>query len=366
VSGADVARAVGVDPASTARILSLAAKSGLCGDEGPRSVDQAVAMLGPEVVALTALDFTLWEELPEGARLDSATHLSLWTHSLVTALCARSLAKLSTLASPAQAYLCGLMSHFGQLILVDVATEDFAQLLGEADGRLPSVEQERASLGADHRALGAALLEQWGVAKTVTEVIRLSGEQQPLAEHSDPRVLELTRIVHIADRVCQHWSPAMDEDTLVALLDSFQESLQLSEAEAQALHEALNVEFSVHVPLLTGAQLAGHDCAVLLKAAGERKMTIAASTGRRYAESRMHCRELELERIAMAASVTALPAVAQRFVRGGPYVLSMVGICTLVLGAGSALMFIVLYLMKSALGIDLLTGSHLADLVPFL
>jgi len=366
VSGAAIAHSVGTDPASTARILSLAAQSGLCGSEGPRTVDQAVAILGPEVVALTALDFTLWEELPEGHRLDSATHLSLWTQSLVVALCARALSKSSALASPSQAYLCGLMSHFGQLILIDVVTDSFAQLLSEADGRLPTVAQERAALGEDHRALGAALLSQWGVSETVTEVVRLSGEREPLTEHEDPRVLELTRLVHLADRVCQHWSPAMDDDTVAVLLESSQIALGLTADELESLRVALTEEFAELVPVLTGAQLTGDDSAALLKAAGQRKMSIAASAGRLYAESQHQCRELEHERSELEASVDELPAVAQRFVQGGMYVLGALGICTFIMAAGCALMFGATYLLKSSLGIDLMVGVHLRDLVPFL
>lgn len=366
MSGSAIAQAVGTDPACTARILSLAAQSGLCGSEGPRSVDQAVSMLGPEVVALTALDFSLCDELPEGHRLDSASHLSLWTQSLVVALCARALSRWSHLASPSQAYLCGLMSHFGQLILMDVATDDFAQLMSEADGRLPTTAQERVRLGDDHRTLGAAVLSEWGVSATITEVIRLSGERAPLSEHEDPRVLELARLVHLADRVCQHWSPAMGDDTVAVLLDSCQHVLGLTDDELESLRVALIDEFAQVVPVLTGAQLMGEDSAVLLKAAGQRKMSIAASAGRLYAESQHHCRELEQERSDLKASVDALPAVARRMVRGGLYVLGTLGVCTFVMAAGCTLMFLATYVLKSSLGIDLLVGTHLSDLVPFL
>lgn len=323
-------------------------------------------MLGPEVVALTGLDFSLWQEPLEGQRLDSATHLSLWTQSLVVALCARALSKSSPLASPSQAYLCGLMSHFGQLILIDVATDPFVQLLSEADGRLPTVAQERASLGEDHRALGAALLSQWGVSETVTEVVRLSGEREPLLEHEDPRVLELTRLVHLADRVCQHWSPAMDDDTLAVLLESCQIALGLTSGELESLRIALTEEFEELVPVLTGTQLTGDDSTALLKEAGQRKMSIAASAGRLYAESQSHCRELEQERSELEASAGEIPAVAQRIAQGGMYVLGTIGICTFIMAAGCALMFGATYLLKSALGIDLMVGAHLSDLVPFL
>ncbi|MCS7082659.1 MAG: HDOD domain-containing protein [Bacteroidetes bacterium] len=111
----------------------------------------------------------------------------LLTYSLGTAFFAQFLADSLKLAAKALAFTGGLLHNVGALVLLYNEPELYEAIwYGAADGRVPSVEEERAILGIDHVQVGAHAVREWHFAEELEWLITYQGDPEALPHSLKP------------------------------------------------------------------------------------------------------------------------------------------------------------------------------------
>ena len=175
---ARVGELIASDVAMTTKLLQLVNSSffGL-----PRRVatpQQAVQLLGLNVIRPVALSAGIFAQF----KVDSLPGYSLenlTAHAMhVSRVAQRIAADLTTDRTlVGDSLLAGLIHDVGQLVLASGLTEGFQRALDRArENAVPLYVAERAELGVDHAALGAYLLELWGLPEPVVEAVAFHHE----------------------------------------------------------------------------------------------------------------------------------------------------------------------------------------------
>jgi HD-like signal output (HDOD) protein len=189
-SAQDLARVIEQDPGLTARLLRLVNSPALRrGEEPVSSITRAVVLLGLREIRIMALSLSLRDTLPL-KRGTQDFHL-FWRASLHRAVLARETAQRLALASTEEAFAAGLLLELGLPLTLWVLTEEEARGFPGMGASLGSqLAWERDRLGADHRQVGRALLESWGLPPELVETQQVvgasrGGEAPMLAEVAD-------------------------------------------------------------------------------------------------------------------------------------------------------------------------------------
>lgn len=218
---ADAARIITRDVAMTANVMKLVNSAFFGARRQISSVDRAVAFLGFDTLSALALGHGLFQT-------GSSATEALWQHSLKTAMTAKAIALKQQLPvlRVEEAFLSGMLHDIGRLVLA--VPDDTAS--GE----------DATEVAAHHAEAGGYLLGLWAFPSHIVSAV---------AQHHTPHLradtgLDLTVLVHIADRLVQ-WqgegSPTAEELGIEAgLLESLQLSDRLPQWVAGA--GALNVD----------------------------------------------------------------------------------------------------------------------------
>ncbi len=202
VGAADVAAAVGSDPALTARILQVAnsAYYGLSGRI--RTTSFAVTVVGFQTVrslaALAAAGVQRTDDLPKG----------FWQRSAAVATASSLLAVRAGAAGP-DAFCVGMLHDLGTVLLWrrEPAAHDALQRLASVERPLQQLELER--YGGTHATLGADVLAAWNVPEDLCRAIGRhhdlpSASAAPLRRALQAGIVLAERL----DGVKQPWAPA--------------------------------------------------------------------------------------------------------------------------------------------------------------
>ena len=176
-SAHDLAGLVELDPSLTAQVICYA-NAPFFGYRGKvDSVQTAISrVLGFEMVMHLAMGIAAAKpfKIPRHGRLGL---LAFWRHAIYSAtmmqVLSRELPRSAGLHA-GTAYLSGLLHNFGVLLMGHLFKEEF-QTLAAAAAASPDESMttlERQVLGIDHAALGAKLLEAWGLAPEVVVTAR--------------------------------------------------------------------------------------------------------------------------------------------------------------------------------------------------
>ena len=257
----EAARLIALDPAMTAKVLSLANAS----QPGRfRAVSEAVLRLGADPIRSAALSAGFTEG-PDAAGLPTAAFLR---HCLAVASGAAMLARLANLPVPEEeAFTAGLLHDVGKLVLAQIAPKSYARALDAARRRGGSLaDVERDVLGVDHLVAGRRLARRWHLPGTYADVIWLH-HQPPGAVPPTVADAKLIGIVALADAIARkariglsgngQADPPPEElaaelgipagevsrvaETLVHRVERHARAMRLDQAESEAiLHDALS------------------------------------------------------------------------------------------------------------------------------
>ena len=182
------------DPALASKVLRFA-NSSLYNLGSPVStLQRATMVLGTRAVKVMSLSFSLAGTLP--SENDGPFDIGeYWRRSVICAVAARSLAE--RLESPLieEAFLCGLLSRIGQLVVGTGQPELYAELSSEG---WPRPERERRVLGCDGYEIGAALLRTWSLPEFLCDALSCTAEPSRLPASASPQATELAGIVGAA------------------------------------------------------------------------------------------------------------------------------------------------------------------------
>ncbi|MCA9174482.1 MAG: GGDEF domain-containing protein [Planctomycetales bacterium] len=234
-SAADVANTLGCDPVLTSRILTYA-NSPLVGSSAVASLSRGVALLGMRRVAVLALSYCFVDS-KQGKKCPAFNCEQFWQESIARAVICRRAAQLVAPHESEEAFVEGLVSNMGGLLLAAALPTEYDALLQESKNRIDRTELEREQLGVTADELGLALLKEWHFPgpfiDDVRESLLIRDGQNPATERMLPRCLS---IAHLAAEAMVRPTDTLDMSLLDRTVDQVGRCLGLD-------HEAWEVTF---------------------------------------------------------------------------------------------------------------------------
>ena len=179
-----LASIVAMDPALSAKILSIANSSMYMRRIESDSIEQAVGMFGWTGTLNIALGFAVVGSI-RGALTSGLDYDYFWLRSLAAATSARALGQMTSSRNAELLFLPGLLQDIGMLAL-DSAVKDIYTGLGELQQDHVYIQQlERKKVNTDHAMIGEWLLNNWGVPKGVSELVGLSHNSNFTVDDND-------------------------------------------------------------------------------------------------------------------------------------------------------------------------------------
>lgn len=167
-------RRIECDHALATRMLRLA-NSALYATTGKiDSIERAVVMLGVGGVRQLLLGVVVIDQWRQHGDADRLRRDVFWQHSMATALLAGQIARLTGCADFQAAFTAGLLHDLGQLVFQEAIGPVYGAVLAEAEsGRRPLAEVEARHLGADHASVMQTVGRDWGLPKSIVDVMSL-------------------------------------------------------------------------------------------------------------------------------------------------------------------------------------------------
>jgi len=191
----EIAKIIMADPALTARILKVANSSLFGLPNSVKSLSQATALIGTNILKNIALSFVVVQEFQNVSQGSFDLNL-FWKRSITTAITAETLAKYINLKDP-DLFVSGLLQDIGGLILYLVAPDTFDAVQDEQRVNNKTVcEAEQQQFGFDHTEVSYHLLSIWGLPEKMCQSIRLHH-----SEMKGDRYDESAMILQLADKV---------------------------------------------------------------------------------------------------------------------------------------------------------------------
>ena len=190
---ADVAEVVGNDPAMTVRVLRIvnSAYFGLGAEIG--TVSRAVSLLGTQEVHDLVLAASVAQGF-EGMSNEIMDMQRFWRRSVVCAITARELASECNTLDSERLFVAGLLRDIGHLFIYQLAPHEAQQSIELAQAQsVPLYQAERTLLGVDYAKVGADLMRQWQLPRSLWEPT----EYQIEPEKSEDYTM-YTSLIHIA------------------------------------------------------------------------------------------------------------------------------------------------------------------------
>ncbi len=177
-----VGQIIASDIGMSAQILKLV-NSAYFGLPNPmESIERAVTYLGVETITSLILINSIFTEL-EGGDIPGFSFHKLWEHSLMTAICARAIAKEEQFdrSVASEMFMASMLHDIGKLILVANLPDEYTKVLAkmEREGKGANAA-EKEVFGCTHDELGAYLLGLWGISGTILEAIAFHSRPVPV------------------------------------------------------------------------------------------------------------------------------------------------------------------------------------------
>lgn len=204
-----------------ARLVAVANSSFYNRSRPCTNIERALLVLGTDLVKTLVITASIKQFYRQFDNLDRQFLGQFWRRSLITANLAQVLATLSSYHSPEEAYLCGLLSDVGQLVLLDQHPVNYRALLQQTDNDEALVLAEIESFGQSHPELGAALVESWQIDGFLADAIRYQHESASQVQDAH----HLVKILNLANQLS--FSDEISEDCLQTanLLFGFNDAL---------------------------------------------------------------------------------------------------------------------------------------------
>ena len=195
----DLAATLSMDPALAAKILRLSNSAAFSMSSEVTTLQRACMVLGLKTVKLMSLSFSLAVSLRENND-GEFDYQAFWRRSVVAAAAGRYLARETKSLLDNEAFLCGLLSRLGQLVIARCLPSEYREVVTAAGSEWPTAELEREVLGFTGEDVGGALMKSWTLPELIA--VSLSNRRDPsaLPLDTDSQTVELCRIAMLAWR----------------------------------------------------------------------------------------------------------------------------------------------------------------------
>lgn len=280
----DLGQLIRQDPALTARLLRTvnSAATGL-----PRSIDsieRACALLGFPTAKTLAIGFAVADSMPVVGPDTGFDLEQYWMRSGLTASAAELFARQVSPDDADVAFVVGLLSEMGRLVLAGCLTSVYKTIL--VGNPWPSPADERAQLGFSNLDLSAALFNSWSLPEEIVGPIAYREFPDHLPDGTSPTVSRQCRILATAEVLAGVWASGAAERDLDWASGAAAHYLQLSPDAFVGVVEELRHKVESHEAFATVSPPAEVSVASIEQRACEQLKTAVArsSTGSRVAD----------------------------------------------------------------------------------
>ena len=149
------------DPAISGRLLKYANAAAFGRSRPVVSLHRAIVALGSFRVRDLVIRFSVLQANRAG-ECSGFDYNGFWSRSLATAIACQDLARYAQIAGE-ENFTIGLLSRVGELGFATLFPDDYGAILASRPDRPTLLALEEAQFGFDHRALGGAMLAEWGL-----------------------------------------------------------------------------------------------------------------------------------------------------------------------------------------------------------
>ncbi len=160
------------DPPLTAKLLQIANFSPLAGRVRLTTAGQAARHLGTEMLKALVLKHAAIAQFP-ASLIDALPIEGLWRNALVMAASARAIAETERLSRTdlETTVTAAALHDIGALVLAVNRPDDYRRVLAAARQGASRLAAERAAFGVTADAVGAYLLDLWGMPQALVEAV---------------------------------------------------------------------------------------------------------------------------------------------------------------------------------------------------
>jgi len=198
-SMADVAEVIANDPSATARLLKLVNSSFFNLTSKVDTITHAINLLGTQQVHDLVLATSVVDSF-SGFSNDYFNLYDFWFNGVYCAVTARLLAYYCKDLDTERPFVAGLLHNIGHLVTYQKIPEESRSAIELAAHKNISIYMaEREVLGFDYAQVGAELMHEWQLPKSLQEITEFHIEPEKASEFQ----LE-TAIIHIAATMTQN------------------------------------------------------------------------------------------------------------------------------------------------------------------
>lgn len=196
-NAADIGKLIGNDPALSSKVLRLVNSAYYGFPRKISSVTKAIVLLGFAKVKNMAISAAVVDVFSDTGDVDQFNFLQYWQHAVAAGICSELLTRRFHPAKADDAFVAGLLSETGKVLMAHCAPDRYSEVLTAAGERdIPVVEAEEEVLGLTHMQAGAMLADSWNFPELLVETIRSFRNPGAVREHRD-----VIDAVHVANVV---------------------------------------------------------------------------------------------------------------------------------------------------------------------
>ncbi len=218
VSIAEVSRLIGLDPATSAKIMRLANSALYARQRKIENLRQAINLFGLEGSLSMALSISVVGELRGNNERQSHFDFGhYWRRSIASATACQVIGNALAAGRREEVFLAGLLQDIGMLV-INAWSADFYQSM---DGRPVTHEDLQAfeldMLGMDHAAVGSHVLNAWSFPDILVNAI--AGSHHPLAGSVSQEFITVAKVLNVASDIADLLNGGVSGDNDFLLLE---------------------------------------------------------------------------------------------------------------------------------------------------
>lgn len=186
------------DQGFSSRLLRIANSPYYGRDRKIENISQAIMLIGFE----TLKSLVIATSVRDLHRRFGVFEQKLWEHSLGVGLCSSLVAMVTTLGTPDEALVCGIIHDIGKTVINNTLPEVYVKIYEKMkkEGRtIKDIEDE--VLGFNHTIIGNLIAKKWKLPEKMEMVITYHHEY-PYPSHEDPAFADVCNIIRVSDQIC--------------------------------------------------------------------------------------------------------------------------------------------------------------------